>query len=65
MSLSVAILKTFLFLITHVHICVQSVIWGSGQKRVWDLLKPVTETTIQTWVVETKLRTSVGAASVS
>lgn len=23
-------------------ICVQSVIWGSGQKRVWDLLKQVT-----------------------
>lgn len=42
MSLSVAIFKAFLFLITHVRICVQSVIWGSGQKRVWDLLKPVT-----------------------
>lgn len=46
-------------------ICVQSVIWGSGQKRVWDLLKQVTVVNIQTWVVETKPRISVRAASVS
>lgn len=46
-------------------LCVQSVIWGSGQKRVWDLLKQVTVVNIQTWVVETKPRISVRAASVS